>query len=168
MTNTITSATMSDGLPEDLTELPAWLIQYNPRSTLALQRSWVAGDDVQDPPVDRYAADFGADHIILFWVSGPADKAGVIGWGITSGLIQDVDHPRSYHDPDGPRAMRTSVEVEVCDVFADPIITRAELKRLPEFADFELFQMPNRSNAFAVTRQQWAIILDRIEQVSGE
>lgn len=168
MTYTNNSPTASDGLPEDLTVLPAWLIQYNPRSALELQHSWVEGTDTEYPAVDRNAEGIGRDDIVLFWVSGPAAKAGVFAYGVASGRVEEREHPKSYHDPDGARALRTSAEVDVADVFANPIITRAELKRLPEFADFELFRMPNRTNAFVVTRQQWAIILDRISKVSGE
>lgn len=165
----MTSISESDlvGIPEDLTELPAWLVQYSPRSAHGLRRRWNEGEDTEDPAVDRHLGDIGLDHIILFWVSGHAKRAGIIGWGITSGLVRELDHAKSYHDPDGPRAQRTSAEVEVCEVFDTPIITRHELKKLPEFGGFELFRMPNRSNAFAVTRQQWAIILDRIEMVMG-
>lgn len=152
---------------EDLTALPAWLVQYSPRSARALQRSWNSGDDFEYPAVDRHADEIQLDDIVLFWVSGPGVKAGIIGWGVASGNVEELEHAKDYHDPDGPRALRDSAEVAMCAVFDEPIITRTELKQHPAFADFDLFRMPNRPNAFAVSRDQWTFVLSRMEEVLG-
>jgi len=46
------------------------------------------------------------------------------------------------------------------NAFAEPFVARSALKGLAEFEEFELFTMPNRPNAFAVSPTQWSIILD--------
>ncbi|GAB3862579.1 hypothetical protein GCM10028801_28320 [Nocardioides maradonensis] len=146
---------------------PAWLVQYAPASADSLLRRWEAGEDFEYPAVNRHSDDIRLDHFVIFWRSGASDTAGVVGWGVTSGVVEEREHARSYHEPDGPRALRDSVEVALACVFDEPILTRAEMKQLPEFADFELFQMPNRPNAFAVSRAQWGVILRRLEEVLG-
>lgn len=147
--------------------MPVWLFQYSPRSARALQLSWNAGEDFEYPALDRHADDIRLDDIVLFWRSGRGDTAGLIGFGVASGVIEELSHPRNYQDPDGPRALRKSAEAALCCVFDEPVITRSELKQSPEFADFDLFRMPNRANAFEVTAAQWAIVRDRIEEVMG-
>jgi len=166
---TTNSSTMVDqtGNREDLTALPAWLVQYSPRSARALQRSWNEGEDFEYPAIDRHTDEIREDDIILFWVSGPTAKSGIIGWGIASGHVQELEHAKNYNDPDGAKALRESAEVSLCSVFDEPIITRNELKELQAFAGFDLFRMANRPNAFAVTREQWTIILARLTEVLG-
>ncbi|MDI6910461.1 EVE domain-containing protein [Nocardioides sp.] len=151
----------------DLTALPAWLVQYSPRSAKALQRSWNEGEDFEYPAIDRHTDEIREDDIVLFWVSGPGTESGVIGWGIASGHIEELEHAKNYNDPDGPKALRDSAEVSLCSVFDTPIITRDELKEHLAFADFDLFRMANRPNAFAVTREQWTVIFARLEEVLG-
>lgn len=152
---------------EDLTALPAWLVQYSPRSARALQRSWNEGEDFEYPAIDRHADEIHEDDIVLFWVSGPGAESGVIGWGIATGQIEELEHAKNYNDPDGAKALRDSAEVSLCSIFDEPIITRDELKEHHAFADFDLFRMANRPNAFAVTREQWAVIFVRLEEVLG-
>jgi hypothetical protein len=40
------------------------------------------------------------------------------------------------------------------NAFAEPFVARSALKGLAEFEEFELFTMPNRPNAFAVSPTQ--------------
>lgn len=167
MTNKTLTTPGAGDRHEDLTALPAWLVQYSPRSAAALQSSWLAGEDFEYPAIDRHVDEIRQDDIILFWVSGPARKSGIIGWGIATGNIEELEHAKSYHDPEGPRALRDSAEVSICWVFDQPIITREELKRCPAFAAFDLFRMPNRPNAFVVSREQWTVFLARLEEVMG-
>ncbi len=166
ITNSLTLISEADSRG-NLTGLPVWLVQYSPRSAAALQRSWNSGEDFEYPAIDRHIDEIREDDIVLFWVSGPSKKAGVFGWGIATGVIEDLEHAKNYHDPDGPRALRDSAEVSLCCVFDEPIITRDELKQHTEFEDFDLFRMPNRPNLFTVSREQWAIILRRLEEVLG-
>lgn len=154
----------SSGDDTDILNAPAWLFQYNPHSAANLLNAWNVGDDLEYPAIDRHADEINIDDFILFWISGPAKEAGIIGWGLASGHFQELDHAKNYQDPDGPRGLRTSLEVDLCNVFDRPIITREELKQHPAFEDFDLFAMPNRSNAFAVTAEQWVIIFARIDQ----
>lgn len=163
-------STMSCGTTggrEDLTALPVWLVQYGPRSARALRRSWHEGEDFEYPAIDRHTDEIRQDDIVLFWVSGPGSRAGVIGWGIATGHVEELEHAKNYNDPDGARALRGSAEVSLCSVFDQPIITRDELKGHPAFADFDLFRMANRPNAFAVTREQWTLVLGRLTEVLG-
>ena len=153
------------GTPEDLGVIPTWLVQYNPRGAREFLGLWNAGDDFAYPAVDRHVTDIAENDFVLFWVSGK--DAGVIGWGIASGQSEELRHPKDYRDPDGPRALRTSAEVALCCTFDEPIITREELQRVPEFDDFDRFRMPNRPNAFEVTEPQWRVILRRLEEVLG-
>lgn len=164
--NAITTASRT-GSHEDLTKLPTWLVQYSPRSAKALQQSWNSGEDFEYPAIDRHTDELREDDIVLFWVSGSGSESGVIGWGIASGHVEELEHAKNYNDPDGARALRDSAEVSLCSVFDQPIITRDELKEHPAFADFDLFRMANRPNAFAVTRGQWTLVLARLEQVLG-
>lgn len=165
-TNTLTTVGATDS-HEDLTALPAWLVQYSPRSARALQRTWNAGEDFEYPAIDRHVDEIREGDIVAFWVSGASTKAGIIGWGIASGHVEELEHAKNYNDPDGARGLRDSAEVSICSIFDQPIITRYELKKHRAFADFDLFRMPNRPNAFAVTREQWTIILARLEEVLG-
>lgn len=164
--NTVTTVGATDS-HEDLTALPAWLVQYSPRSTRALQRSWNSGEDFEYPAIDRHVDEIRENDIVLFWVSGPSTTAGIIGWGIATGHVEELEHAKNYHDPDGPRALRDSAEVSICSVFDEPVITRDELKQHPAFADFDLFRMPNRTNAFVVSHAQWAVIFARLVEVLG-
>ena len=165
-TNSSTMVGQTD-TDDDITALPAWLVQYSPRSAKALQRSWNSGEDFEYPAIDRHTDEIREDDIILFWVSGPSRTSGVIGWGIATGHIEELEHAKNYNDPDGAKALRDSAEVSLCSVFDQPIITRDELKEHPAFADFDLFRMANRPNAFAVTREQWTLILARLEEAMG-
>lgn len=162
MTNSTTPSSAADNA--DILSVPTWLFQYSARSTADLQSGWNAGHDLEYPPVDQHADQINEDDFILFWVSGPAKEAGIIGWGLASGHFEELEHAKNYQDPDGPRSLRTSLEVDLCTVFDAPIITRDELRRHPAFEDFDLFTMPNRSNAFTVTAEQWAVIFARIDQ----
>lgn len=166
-TNSSTMAAGRADNQEDLTALPAWLVQYSPRSARALQRSWNEGEDFEYPAIDRHADEIREDDIVLFWVSGPGRESGVIGWGIATGHTEELEHAKNYNDPAGAKALRDSAEVSLCSVFDQPIITRAELKEHPAFADFDLFRMPNRPNAFGVTREQWTVVFARLEEVLG-
>ncbi|MGQ2912113.1 EVE domain-containing protein [Aeromicrobium sp.] len=158
------TAVLSGGDNTDILDMPTWLFQYSPRSAKDLQNGWEAGAELDYPALDRHADEIKMDDFVLFWVSGPAKEAGIIGWGLASGHLEERDHAKNYHDPDGPRSLRASLEVNLCSVFDRPIITREELKQHPVFEDFDLFAMPNRSNAFTVTAEQWAVIFARIDQ----
>ncbi len=160
-----TTATYEDH--PDAESQTAWLVQYSPRTARELWLGWNAGEDFEYPNVDRHADEIREDDIVLFWVSGPGHQAGLIGFGVASGEIESLSHPRDYHKPDGPWMLRRSAEVSVCAVFDTPVTTRTELKQHPEFADFPLFRMPNRPNAFEVTGDQWAIIMRRLQEVLG-
>ena len=158
----------ADVIGEEYLTTPTWVVQYNPRSAQLLRRSWQGGEDFEYPNVDRHADEIHADDFILFWVSGPGAEAGVIGVGVASGVNEVRDHPKSYRDPEGPTVLRNSAEVALACVFIDPVVTRDELRRHPEFDEFDLFRMPNRPNAFPVTPEQWAIIFRRMEEVLGQ
>jgi hypothetical protein len=164
-TSALTTAWPKFNSSEDLLRTPAWVVQYNPTSAALLRGEWDAMTDEvfeeeglpETPDIARHLDEIRPGDFILFWVSGPGDGAGLYAWGNASGEVTEGDYPERWSDPDGPR-----VEVEIGDVFSEPFVTRSALKELPEFEDFELFSMPNRPNAFAVTPEQWSIILDHL------
>ena len=155
---------------EDLLKTPAWIVQYNPTSAAWLREEWDAITDEEfeeegleeTPDMARHLDEIRPGDFILFWVSGPGDTAGLYAWGNASGEVTECDYPKRWSDPDGPRVRKTGMHVQVGDVFSEPFVTRSALKEFPEFKDFELFRMPNRPNAFAVTPEQWSIILDHL------
>lgn len=167
MNNTATSNAPALEKRIDPASLMAWMVQYSPRTAGELRRDWNAGNDFEYPNVGRHADQIRANDIVLFWVFGPGDQAGVIGFGLASGEVEKLWHSKDYDKPDGPRVLRQSAEVCLCWVFDNPVMTRTELQQYNEFAKFDLFRMPNRSNAFEVTGAQWAIIMRRLQEVLG-
>ena len=152
---------------QELLAVPVWLIQYSPRGAQALLRSWASGEDFEYPKTDRNVHSIREGDIVLFWVSGAGAKAGVFGFGLATGNVEKLDHAKNYKDPDGPRTQCDSAEVSLAAVFEAPVCTREELREIPAFADYDLFRMPNRPNAFAVTPEQWQVIHGRLEEVMG-
>jgi hypothetical protein len=146
---------------------PAHLMQYDRRSADALVASWADGADFEQPAVSRRTDAISLDDLIFFWVTGTAEKAGLIGVGVASGRLLSLEHPVSYRDQQGPRVLRDSAEVALYCVFDTPVVTRADLLADPAFADFDLFAMPNRPNAFRVTAEQAALLVQRVEAVLG-
>jgi len=155
---------------EDILRTPAWVVQYDPNSAALLREEWDSITDEefevegfpQTPNITRHLDEIRPGDFILFWVSGPGDTAGLYAWGNASGEATEDDYPKRWSDPDGPLVQKPGMEVYVCDVFSEPFVTRSVLQALPEFKDFELFEMPNRPNAFAVTPEQWSIIRDHL------
>ncbi len=172
--NPATTTTM-DTRPDDLNrndllKVSAWVVQYKPNMAALLQEEWEAITDeefddeglLETPAIARHLDEIRSGDFILFWVCGPGDTAGLYAWGNAFGEVTERDYPRNWSDLDGPSERKTAMEVWIGEVFAQPFLTRSALKQLPEFDDFELFEMPNRTNAFAVTPQQWSIILDHL------
>jgi hypothetical protein len=60
-----------------------------------------------------------------------------------------------------------SAEINLGTFFGEPVLTQEEMKADRVFAAFALFTMPNRTNAFTVTREQSAVVLARLEEVLG-
>lgn len=155
---------------EDLLKTPAWVVQYDPTSAALLREEWDAITDEEfdeeglpeTPDIARHLDEIRPGDFILFWVFGPGDSAGLYAWGNASGEVSEHDYPKHWSDPDGPVARKTGMEVQIGAVFPEPFVTRTALKQHREFDDFELFTMPNRPNAFAVTPEQWSIILDHL------
>lgn len=143
------------------------LVQLNADSARWMFRDWNRGEDFYYPAVSRHTDDIELDDLVLFWVSGPSDTAGVVGFGIATGDLPQLEHPVSYRNPDGPTTLRDSAEVAVAWVSDKAVLTRSELARHAAFTEFELFKMPNRPNAFAVTDEQSAVVLDRLKSVLG-
>lgn len=155
---------------EDLLKTPAWVVQYSAGSAVLLRQEWAATSDEEDdgegfvetPAISRSLDEIRPGDFVLFWISGPADSAGFYAWGNASGEVTERDYPKDWSDPDGPRVRKTGMEVEMGNVFSKAFVTRTVLQQFPEFESFELFVMPNRANAFAVTPAQWSIILDHL------
>lgn len=169
------TATAMDTWPDyqnrdDLLQASAWVMQYKPNAAALLQqeRNTITDEEFDDdglletPAIARHLDEIRSGDFILFWMCGPGDTAGLYAWGNASGEATERDYPRDWSDLDGPSERKTAMEVWIGEVFAQPFLTRSALKQLPEFDDFELFEMPNRANAFAVTPQQWSIILDHL------
>lgn len=144
------------------------LFQFNPTSANDLFLDYEAGEEVWWVNIDRNTDKVAFDNLVFFWVSGAPHKAGIVGVGVASGEFDELEHPVSYQDPEGPPRLRTSTQVALAWVDDKPILTRAEMKGLDLFTDFELFKMPNRQNAFEVDSRQAEFILDRIKAVIGE
>ena len=136
-----------------------------PRCRTGPSADWRSGEELNYPSVDRHTQEIAPDDIILFWVCGPGDTAGVIGYGLASGVITQREYPKDFKDPDGPKTLRPAMEVMLLDVFDAPVITRTELKQDSVFADFDLFRMAARTNAFTVTAEQWGVLMNRLEAV---
>lgn len=145
----------------------AHLIQLNPAGAADLYNSWGADEPCYYPPVDRNADNIRPDDIILFWVAGPGEKAGIVGFGLATGLVEDREHPRAYPDPDSPAVLRPSAEVALGWVAPAPVITRSRLRQHPEFETFDLFIMANRPNTFPVTPAQTLVVVGLLEEVLG-
>jgi hypothetical protein len=155
-------------MPERIITKRSHLLQFN-RTTLGnLLADYDAGVDSWWVNVDRNADRFHFDDLVFLWVSGPADKAGIVGCGVASGDFKEMEHPASYQEPARGRKLRLSTEIFWAWVGDTPVLTRAEMKPLGLFADFELFTMPNRPNAFTVNWAQAEFIVDRIKAVIGE
>lgn len=144
------------------------LLQLNKGEASQLAREWATGLDEFWPAVDRHTDDIRLDDLVLIWVAGPGNDAGVVGFGIAGGVLEKRRHARSYQDADGPRTLRQSALVTMAWMAPHPVLTRTEMRRMEAFADFELFSMPNRPNVFAVNEAQAQVVLDRLAQVVGK
>lgn len=149
-----------------LIRTPAWLVQYKPYSAEDLRARWdeaAEGIDFPETPhVGRRIDEMRVGDFVLFWVSGSDDTAGGFAWGNVSGEPSEHDYPADWNDPDGPVVQKPGLEVLIADVFDEPFVTRAALKAIPEFEDFDVFGMPNASNVFRVTSAQWEILFHRL------
>lgn len=135
----------------------AWLMQVSKDVMSEVNALWdrePLEDVFIDVPSERHRDEIALGDLVFLWVHGPRDTAGVFGVGLVSGEPMLRDHARSYTDPEGPRSERWSVEVVVISVFREPIVRRGQLKNDARFEDFELFVMPRRTSAFAVTPEQ--------------
>jgi len=155
---------------EDLLKTPAWIVQYNLTSATLLREEWNSATDeatddegfIETPAITRHLDEIRPGDFILFWIAGSGDNAGLYAWGQASGEPTEENYPKDWKNPEGQHVIKTAMEVQINDVLHEPLVTRTTLQRFPEFADFELFTMPNRANAFAVTTEQWSIILDYV------
>lgn len=152
----------------EMTKRNVHLFQFNPASAADLFFDYEAGAESWWVNIDRNTDKVDFDNLVFFWVTGPSDKAGIIGAGVASGEFDELEHPKSYNDPNGPRALRTSTEIFLAWVGDTAILTRAEMKQLDIFADFDLFKMSRRPSAFTVNRTQAEYIIDRFKAVIGE
>lgn len=143
----------------------AHLFQFNAATAKNLYLDCESGVESWWVNIDRNTDAMELEGLVFVWVSGPSDKAGIIGFGVASGEFDERDHPASYNNPQGPRRQRLSTEIFWAWVGQDPVVTRADIKTLDLFADFDLFKMPNRQNAFAVNGAQASFIIDRLKAV---
>jgi predicted RNA-binding protein with PUA-like domain len=165
-----TSARLEFNTREDLLNTPAWIVQYKPASVALLREEWdfITDEELDEeglsevPDVSRHLDEIRRGDFILFWIAGPGNSAGLYAYGNATGEVIQGRYPKRWSDPDGEQVTKSGMEVLVSNVLEEPFVTRTTLKALPEFADFELFRMPNRPNAFAVTPEQWSIILDHL------
>lgn len=153
----------------DHTQLPAWLIQYDAAEVAEVKSDWDAGrnDDVVHPAINRHTDRIEWDDLIFVWRAGAGNKAGIVGLGL-AGNIDAREHAKNYQDPEGPRALRDTLDVQLVWFTDQPVLTRTDLKKNAAFADFELFRMPNRPNAFAVSDAQRDFIIARLQEVIGK
>ena len=155
---------------EDFLKVPAWVVQYKSDSAATLREEWNTIPDeefdeiglAEVPDVSRHLDDIRPGDIILFWIAGPGDSAGIYAWGQATGEIIQGNYPKRWSEPDGQQVLKSGMEVLISNVFEKPFVTRTALKACREFDDFDLFRMPNRPNAFAVSPEQWSIILDHL------
>lgn len=157
----------SDDARTTLEAIPAWLVQFDPFEAEELKNDWRNGQQFAYPAVNRNTHAIAAGDLVYFWVYGLEGASGIYGVGVATGRVMQRPHAKNYRDPDGPRALRDSVEVDLDRFLREPILTRIEMKADPVFAAFDLFKMPNRPNAFTVTREESAVVLARMEQVMG-
>jgi EVE domain len=137
-----------------------WLVQYHVDRALEAVRDFTQTPRVAVtyPAIARYQDEVRVGDRIIFWVSGPGDKAGVYGIGVVEGKVEDLEHPSSYSDEGGPRTIRPSLPIRYTAMGEGVVVRRTDLRGLAEFAGFELFVMANRPNLFAIRQDQWQVI----------
>lgn len=144
------------------------LFKLTPRGVEELFRDWSAGNEEWWINADRNADAICAQDPVFVWATGSADQSGIIALGLATGDVEDLEHPQNYHDPGGARVLRPSAQVFWWWVGESPVLTSAELKELPLFADFEVFEHPRKQNAFTVTPKQADYIIERVRAAAGE
>lgn len=145
-----------------------WIIQLHPPQVDYLVDLWREGDCVYTPAVDRHLLDVRVGDVVLFWVTGRKGQAGVFGGGRVTNSLLETEHHRDYADPDSPIVVRTSIEVRPEFVKDWVMVTRPELQALEGFSrdEFELFKMPRRPNAFAVSPEQHEVIFSLLMRLA--
>lgn len=139
-----------------------WIIQVHRPEAINLVESLQAGDAYFTTPIDRHLLDVRVGDVVLLWVTGRGSAAGIFGAGWVTDSMVMAEHRRDYGDAGSPRVLRPSIEVFLEFAKDWVMISRPELRAREGFdaADFELFTMPNRPNAFAVNEPQHRVIFD--------
>jgi hypothetical protein len=147
-----------------MTHNHGWLVQFHVEEAVEAITDFIDhGHDLTYPAVSRHLEGVSVGDPIVFWVLGPGQSAGVFGFGVVTGPVEDLEHPVSYREPTGRRTNRPSLPVRVTSMFDHVVVPRSALRTLPAFADFELFRMPNRPNLFEVTGPQMTLMVKLTE-----
>jgi protein-tyrosine phosphatase len=158
------SAVLCDGHGRPVGE--CWLFQVSPEWADRF-RDWDP-DETQLLPISRHRDEVTPGDVVLLWVSGPTDTAGLFGYAIVTETDLDATRPRRWDEPDGPSTQAKALEVEPVLVASEVLLTRTVLKSALELSDFELFGMPNRPNIFTVTHRELDAIAALLRRHAGQ